>query len=277
MANVTNTTADKYIQELWTKSVEEPFDKGIYFKELVTRRDALASDGGDLIHIPFVARVAARNKSASTNVTFDANTESEVTLAINKHKYFAYLIEDITKLQSNYELQNMYKNRGMVAILEALDADLGGLHASAGTNVSGGATIDDADILSGIAALDGGDVPQTQRSLIGGYKLMNDLRTVNKYSAYDQTGKTGLAASNGALVSNVYGVDVYMSNNVTDDLTNTHNLLFHKSALGLAIQMKPKFVIEYSVDALGWKCAVEAVYGVTVERAGAFVDIERNS
>lgn len=277
MANVTTTTVDKYLPEVWTKQVEEPFDKAVYFKDLVTRRDGLVSDGGDLIHIPFVASTTARSKSASTDVTFDAATEAEVTLAINKYKYFAFKIEDIAALQSNYALQSLYRNRGMEAVLRSLDADLGGLHASAGTNVSGGATVDDADILSAISALDGGDVPQTQRSAIVGYKTMNDLRGINKYTAYDQTGKTGLAASSGALVASVYNVDVYMSNNVTDDLTNTHNLLFHKSGLGLAIQQKPKFEMEYSVDALGWKCAVQAIYGVAVERAGSVVDIERTS
>lgn len=277
MANVTTTTADKYIGDVWTKQVEEPFDKAVYFKELVTRRDGLVADGGDTIHIPFVAAVTARSKSASTDVTFDANTETEVTMSINKHKYFAFKIEDIVKLQSNYALQELYRNRGMEAVLRALDGDLGGLHASAGTNVSAGATVDDADFLSAISALDGGDVPQTQRAVIVGYKSMNDLRTVNKYTAYDSTGKTGLAASNGALVSSVYGVDVYLSNNVVDDSTNTHNLMFHKSGLSLAIQMKPRFELEYSVDALGWKCAVQSIYGVAVERAGAVVDIERNS
>lgn len=243
----------------------------------MTRRDGLMADGGDTLHIPFVASVTARSKSASSNVTFDANTETEVTMSINKHKYFAFLIEDLTKLQAFPNLQALYRNRGKEAVLRALDSDLAGLHASAGTNVSGGATVDDADFLSAISALDAGNVPQTQRSAIVGYKVMNDLRSVNKYTAYDQTGKTGLAASQGALVSSVYGVDIYMSNNVVDDTTNTHNLLFHKSGLGLAVQMKPKFEIEYSVDALGWKCAVQAVYGVAVERAAAVVDIERNS
>lgn len=277
MANVTPTTADKYIADKWTREVEEPFDKGIYFRELVTDRSQFVASDGDTLHIPFVARVAARSKSAGSAVTFDANTETEVTMSINKHKYFAFLIEDITKLQAYPNLQALYRNRGMVAVLEALDSDLGGLHASAGTNVSAGATVDDADILSAISALDSGDVPQTQRSLIAGYKTINDLRNVNKYVAYDQTGKTGLAASEGSLVADVYGVDIYLSNNVVDDSTNTHNLMFHKSGLGVAVQMKPTFQIEYSVDYLGWKCAVEAIYGVAVERAGAVVDIERTS
>lgn len=277
MANVTLTTAAKYLQEKWTKEVEEPFDNALYAADLVTRRDGLVASDGNKINIPFVASVTARNKSASSAVTFDANTETEVELNIDKHKYFAFLIEDIAKIQAYPNLQNLYKNRGMESVLRALDGDLLGLHASAGTNVSGGASADDADILSVVSALDAGNVPQTERAGIVGYKVMNDLRTVNKYSAYDQTGKTGLAVSGKAKVANVYGMDIYMSNNVVDDLTNTHNLFFHKSGLGLAVQQKPKFEIEYSVDYIGTKCVVHAIYGVAVERAAAVVDLERNS
>lgn len=277
MANVTVTTAAVYIPELWTKQVEKPFDKALYSADVVTRRDALVSSGGDTIHVPFVASVDARNKAASTNVTYDANTESEVTVSINKHKYFAFTTEYISVLQSNYALQELYRERGMEAVLRAIDTDLLGLHASAGTNVSGGATIDDADFLSAVYALDAGEIPQENRSAIVGHKFMNDLRGINKFTAYDQTGKTGLAVSGKANVPNLYGVDIYQSGNVADDTTNTHNLMFHKSGLSLAVQQKPKFHMEESVDVLGTKCAVDAVYGVAVERAAAVVDIERTS
>ena len=174
-------------------------------------------------------------------------------------------------------MMELYRERGMEAVLRAIDTDLLGLHASAGTNVSGGATIDDADFLSAVYALDAGEIPQENRSAIVGHKFMNDLRGINKFTAYDQTGKTGLAVSGKANVPNLYGVDIYQSGNVADDTTNTHNLMFHKSGLSLAVQQKPKFHMEESVDVLGTKCAVDAVYGVAIERAAAVVDIERTS
>lgn len=277
MANVTTTTAAKMIAEVWTRKIEFPFYKELYFKDVVTRRDELVSEGGNKINIPFITSYDARDKAAGTPVTYDANTETEIELTINKHKYLAFTIEDIVKVQSKYNLQEAYRVAQKEAVARAIDTDLASLHASAGTNVSGGATVDDADILAVILALDLANVPQTQRVGIVGSKVMGDLRNVNKYSAYDQTGKTGLAASQGALVSHVYGMDIYMSNNVVDDATNTHNLFFHKSALSLALQLKPTYKMEESVDVLGLKCALHTIYGVAVERATALVDLERNS
>lgn len=277
MANVTTTTAAKMIAEKWTRKIEKPFYNAIYFADLVTRRDELVSDGGNKINIPFLSSYNARDKASGTAVTYDANTETEIELSINKHKYLAFVIEDIVKVQSNYNMQEAYRGAQTESLARAMDSDLAGLHASAGTNVAGGATVDDADILSVVLALDLANVPQTDRHGIVAAKVMNDLRSVNKYSAYDQTGKTGTAVSGGAMIPSVYGMDLHMSNNIVDDTTNTHSLFFHKSAISLAVQLKPTYKAEDSVDEIGLKFVLHTIYGFAVERSAALVDLERAS
>ena len=277
MANVTPTTAAKMIAEKWTRAIEKPFYNSLYFADAVTRRDSLVSDGGNKINIPFLSTYDARDKVAGTAVTFDANTETEIELTINKHKYLAFLIEDIVKVQSSYNLQEAYRGAQREALARAIDTDLASLHASAGTNIAGGATVDDADILAVVQALDLANVPQTDRAGIVGAKVMGDLRAVNKYSTYDNTGQTGLAVSARPNVPRVYGMDLYMSNNVVDDATSTHNLFFHKSAISLAIQLKPTYKMEDSVDFIGLKSVLHTIYGVAVERSAALVDVERAS
>lgn len=277
MANVTPTTAAKMIAEKWTRKIELPFYKSLYFQDLVTRRDSLVADGGNKINIPFLSSYDARDKVAGTPVTYDANTETEIELTINKHKYLAFTIEDIVKVQSNYNLQEAYRGAQKEALARAIDGDIAALHASAGTNVAGGATADDADMLAVALALDLANVPQTDRAGIVGAKVMGDFRAVNKYAAYDQTGNKGVAVSANPNIPRVYGFDLYMSNNVVDDATNTHNLFFHKSAISLALQLKPTYKMEDSVDVIGLKCVLHTIYGVAVERSAALVDLERNS
>jgi hypothetical protein len=273
MANITPATAAKLIAEKWTRKIEQPFFDELYFRDLVTSRDELAS-GGNKLNIPFMSEYDARDKVAGTPVVYDANTETEIELTINKHKYLAFTIEDITKVQSNYNLQELYRSAQSKTLAKAIDTDLGSLHASAGTNISAGATVDDADILAVIAALDAANVPQTGRAGIVHSAVMGDLRAVNRYSEYNFTGKTGLAASNSANVPTVYGMELHMSNNVAED-TVTHNLFFHKSGLSLAMQLKPTYKMEDSVDVIGVKSVLHTIYGVGVERANAVVDVER--
>ncbi len=274
--SITPTTAAKMIAEQWTRDIEKPFYKALYFQDLVTKRTELSS-GGTKLNIPFLTSYNARDKVAGTPVVYDANVETEIELTINKHKYLAFILEDITKVQSNYNLQEMYRGAQKEALARAIDTDIGSLHASAGTNISGGATVDDADMLAVVAALDLANVPPTDRAGIVHSKVMGDLRAVNKYATYDNTGKTGLAVSDNPNVPRAYGMDIYMSNNVVDDATNTHNLFFHKSAISLALQLKPTYKMEDSVDVIGLKTVLHTIYGVGVERSAALVDLERAS
>jgi len=271
--SITPTTAAKMIAEQWTRDIEKPFYNALFFQDAVTKRTELSS-GGTKLNIPFLSSYNARDKVAGTPVVYDANVETEIELTINKHKYLAFILEDITKIQANYNLQELYRGAQKEAIARAIDTDIGALHASAGTNVAGGATVDDADILAVVAALDLANVPQTDRAGIVGAKTMGDLRAVNKYAAYDQTGKTGTAVSDNPNVPMVYGMDLYMSNNVAAD-TVTHNLFFHKSAISLALQLKPTYKMEDSVDVIGLKTVLHTIYGVAVERSAALVDLER--
>lgn len=276
-SNVTRAISQtsQYIQEKWTRDIQQPFDKVLQAAKLVQDRSGLVTDGGDTINIPFAAGVNARAKVASTAITYDSPEGAPVTLAIDKHYYVGVLIEDIAKIQSSYDLKAAFQQRMAEALARQLDTDLMALYASAGTTVTGGATVDDADVLAVLTAFDTANVPSSERRGIIGHNTKADLLGVNKYTTYDQTGKTGEAV-NGSTDWNgrIYGIDFYHSGNV-QFATTGHNLFFHKSAITLAQQQAPKFEMEYSVDYIGWKTVLHTVYGVGVERAGAVIDLTR--
>ena len=290
-SNVTRSIAQtaQYIQEKWTRDVQQPFDRILAAAKLVQDRSGLMSDGGDLLNIPFTGSVNARAKAASTAITYDSPEGTPVTLAVDKHYYVGVLIEDIAKVQSSYDLQAAFKVRMAEALARQIDTDLMALYASAGTSVAGGAAIDDADILAVLAALDASNTPASQRYGIVGHNTKIDLLGINKYNAYDQTGKAGLVtstkignnSSDGGessldLLGTVYGLEIYHSGNVPVSTTG-RNLFFHKKAINLAQQRKPEFHMEYSVDQLGWKTALDTIYGVGVERAASVVELTRTT
>lgn len=278
-SNVTRSIAQtaQYIQEKWSREIEQPFDKALQAAKLVQDRSGLISDGGDIIRVPFAAGVDARAKSASTNITYDSPEGSPIAINIDKHYYVGVLIEDIAKVQSSYDLKAAFQQRMAEALARQVDTDLMALYASAGVTVSGGAAIDDADIISVVYSFDNGNTPMSERRGIIGHNTKSDLLGVNKYVAYDQTGKTGKAVdgSNG-LAGSLYGMDIYHSGNVPTSTTG-RNLFFHKSAITKAVQQKPKFEMEYSVDALGWKTALHTIYGIGVERAGSVIELTRTT
>lgn len=267
----------QYVQEKWTRDIQQPFDKKLQVAKLVQDRSGLISDGGDTIRVPFTAAVDARAKAASTDITYDSPEGAPVTLSVDKHYYVGVLLEDIAKVQSNYDLQTAFKERMAEALARQLDTDLMALYASAGTTVSGGAAIDDADILSVVAAFDAANTPEDMRRGVIGHNTKADLLGVNKYTAYDQTGKTGKAVDGtSGLVGSVYGMDLYHSGNVPTSTTG-RNLFFHKNAITKAEQKRPEFWVEKSVDALGWKTALHTIYGVGVERAASVIELTRTT
>lgn len=280
-SNVTRSISQtaQYIQELWTRDIQQPFDKELQMAKLVQDRSGLAAGGSDTINVPFVAGLNARAKAASTQVTFDSPDGAAITLAIDKHYYVAVLIEDIAKIQANYDLSAAFKQRMAEALARQVDTDLHALYSQTGTDVSAGASVDDADILAVVYTFDNGNTPQSQRRGVVGHNTKTDLLGINKYVAYDQTGKTGVAieGSNSSLpISSIYGMDIYHSGNVPTSTTG-RNLFFHKQAVTVIQQQAPKFEMEYVVRDIGWNTVLHTVYGVGVERSGSLIGLTRTT
>jgi hypothetical protein len=162
-------------------------------------------------------------------------------------------------------------------VKQSLATDLASLYGSAGTTVAAGAAVDDADIIAVVSALDNANVPQSERYGVIGQYTKGDLLNVNKYTAYDQTGKTGKAIDGSdGLIASVYGMDLQMSQNVQVSTTG-RNMFFHKKAISLAQQLKPTYKMEDSVDHIGMKAVLHAIYGVGINRASALVQVTRTT
>jgi len=278
-SNVTLSIAQtsQYVPEIWTREIQQPFDAQLQAAKLVQDRSGLMSGGGDTLHIPFTAAVNARAKNASTDVTFDSPEGAPVSLSIDKHYYVGVKIEDIAKVQAKYALKSAFMERMSEALAEQVDTDLLALYSVAGTTVAGGAAVDDADVISVMTTFDVAKVPMSRRRGVVGSYTKADLTAINKYTAFDQTGKTGKAVdgSNG-LVANVYDMDIYFSQNVPTDTTG-RNLFFHKTAINIAKQQAPRFQSQYMVKSLAWETVLDTIYGVGAERTAAIVELTRTT
>lgn len=277
--NVTRSIAltSDYIQQKWTRDIQQPFDRILQAAKLVQDRSGLIADGGNQLNIPFTSIVTARSKAANTAITFDSAEGAPVVITIASHYYVGVLIEDIAKIQSSYDLRSAFQERMAEALAVQVDTDLMNQYTNAGSVVSCGASVDDADVLAIVTAFDLVNTPPDQRYGIIGHNTKADLLGVNKYVAYDQTGKTGKAVDGSTdMTGEIYGMQFMHSGNV-QTATTGHNLFFHKRALSLAQQKAPTFEMIYSVDYLGWKTALYTIYGVGVERAGSVLDVQRTT
>ncbi len=83
------------------------------------------SQKGDTIHIPEISNLTANDKAANTAVTLQTVSESSQTISIDQHKETSFMVEDIVKAQSQYNLNNIgFFYRKVVDILRKLRGTL---------------------------------------------------------------------------------------------------------------------------------------------------------
>src|SRR3990167_2111497 len=97
---------------------------------LVKRYDAMVQGKGDTLHIPNLSNLSANTKAANVQVTLQAPTETDNSISINQHIETSFLVEDLAKTQSAYDLLSEYTRKAGFAIAEKVDTDLLGRYAA---------------------------------------------------------------------------------------------------------------------------------------------------
>jgi hypothetical protein len=282
MANITVTTAAVFIPEIWQNEVRAYREAKLVAAKLVKRIDFVGKKG-DVIHIPDVTAGTARTKSAGTDVTFDADTESEFTLSINNHEYSAFKLEDIVAIQSAYEQRSLYTKAKGYAIAKALDSAIlalgasvtGRYAASDGSTAYTGteeADIAEAGIRRVIERLDTADVPEEDRYLVLHPAQKNPMLAIARFTEYQMIGPGGMPIRTGQF-GEIFGVQVFTTTQVPTVDTNGHeNLLFQRDAFVLAVQLQPRVQAQYVVRGLATEVVVDNLYD-----CGIFRDSHVNS
>jgi len=241
--NTAKTEAATFIPEIWSDEIIASYQKNLKMAPLV-KKLAMSGKKGDKIHIPKPTRGDANAKAADTAVTIIANTESELTIDIDRHFEYSRLIEDIVEVQALNSLRQFYTEDAGYALAVKVDTDL----HSAGTGFGNGGSIvfsgsvaptdyqhtgcffndngtttqytDDtivaADVFTDaffrdmIQKLDDNNVPMEDRVLVIPPSVRNTIMGIDRYVSSDFV--SGQAVQSG-LIGNLYGVDIYVSAN----------------------------------------------------------------
>lgn len=268
--NIGTTAANVFRPNIWSKEVLMFVKSNLVLLPLVKHYDADVKAGGQTLEIPNVSTISANLKAQNTVVTLNYNTETKTTITLNKHYESSFLVEDIVKVQSAYDLRSDYTKAAAYAIAEKVDYTLASEMTTAFKNASQtvgvyGTAITDEEILAVNRYLDDAKAPQTERSLVVTPKGKAEMLAIDKYIRYDAIGVGGTENSirNGQ-IGEIYGVKVFMSQNlvVLDTATDEHNhLFFHKEAFAVAMQMEPRTQATYEQPYLGWLVTVDVLFG----------------
>ena len=292
--HVTNTTGATFIPELWSDEIIAAYKQNLVMANLVSKM-SFKGKKGDTLHIPKPTRGAAALKAASTQVTLQAATDSEIQVLVNKHYEYSRLIEDITETQALSSLRQFYTSDAGYALAKQVDTDLiqlgrgvqGGngtiaydkaVIASDGTTLYTGSNenaITDAGIRKVIQTLDDADVPMDGRVLVLPPVARNVMMGLDRFTEQAFVGEVGSGNTirNGQ-IGNVYGVKVYVSTNCeTATGAARIGMMFHKDAFVLAEQLGVRSQTQYKQEYLGTLFTSDMLYGVAELRDNAAVAI----
>ena len=305
--NTALTEAATFVPEIWSDEIIAAYQKNLKMAPLV-KRLSMTGKKGDVIHIPKPTRGDANAKAADTAVTIIANTESELTITINRHFEYSRLIEDIVEVQALNSLRQFYTEDAGYALAVQVDNDL---HAAGTGFGDGGAVVfspaatdyqhtgcffndggtttqyTDDTLVAGdeftdaffrdmIQKMDDNNVPMEGRNLIIPPATRNAIMGIDRYVSSDFV--SGGTVNNG-LIGNLYGVDVYVSancrtieaaaDNTASSVDTRAALLFHSEAVVMAEQMAVRSQTQYKQEYLSTLYTADTLCGVQVYRPEA--------
>jgi len=248
----------------------------------VERYDGDVSEYGDVIHIPNIANLAVTAVTELEEVNYQTATEAENTINIDKYYESSLLISDKLNAQSKYALAAKYQEKCGYAIAKQIDSSILGLYSGLSQDVGDGSTaVTEANILIANRYLDVADAPATERFFIINAYGKHDILGIENFIRYEKTGKGGNEnALYTGLVGELYGVQIYISNNVPTVATSpvtAHGIFFQREAFGLAMQMNPKVEKSRIPQRLADLCTTQTLYGVGELRDTFAVDYNFNN
>ena len=276
MANVTVTTAAKFIPEVWKEAILDYAERTFQLRNQVTNVSDLVN--GDTVHVPRVSQETAAAKSADSAVTYSAQTDGEVSISIDQHAYEAKRIEDVARVQSSYDLFSLYAKSMGYGIAKKVENYLAvDMIQSATANdvtLSADNTFTTALVRSGMQKLldIGVDYTAGNTHFYASPAGYMSLMSLGEFSDFQERGP---AAGGGAgpnitgQLGSIYGMPVYTSVDWDDDggTGDETGSIFTTDSVMLAMQMSPRVQSEYDIDYLSTSVVADVLFGASLTQA----------
>lgn len=302
MADVmNNTTNAKFIPTIIAQKALGRFASYMNMAKTVARDfDYTPATVGQTINVAKRGTLVANDKVAGSSFTLQNPTATDVSVTLNKHKEVTFIIDDVTKVLQNQDVQMGYAEDAAIALAEAVETELAKLHTSITNTVTFDATSDatkNASMLLLRKFFTDQKVPKLEKkyAYLDG-TVINELLEVDRFARADALGKAGVIES-GALM-NIYGMDIFESQNVqvSGSPVAYHNFVYTKDAFILATRPLPevpgnmgavstvvndpdtnvgiRVVSSWDADLGGMKITLDLLFGVAVLDTRRVVELE---
>ena len=268
--NITATmaAAGQFIPEIFSKEIIVARENNLVLAGLVDRYDEEVKGAGDIVRIPNLSSITATYKVENVEVAQSATTETASSISLDKHATIRVTVDDLAAIQSHINLRQKYTTQMGKAIAKITDSDIRNLYSTFSQTVGAGTTSSDLHlaktyILEAVRKLNAANAPFEDRALIVESYGYRDLLNTDDFVRYDAVGQAdGKNATVSAKIGKLYGVDVYQTEQVYALSSVAYAMLFHKTAIALAVQKALRVQAQYDVPLLATHLVADSVYGV---------------
>ena len=281
MADMTKTTLDKHLKEVWSDIMYVEFRTNTVIIPLLdhTWEPELQEGSGDQVNIANFTQNAGADATVRGSagsgtfgtgaaITWTANTDTQVTLAVNQLCYTAYRMP----VEMAVQTRPAFMSQMTTGMAQALAIKIDGLIAADTTDgfdaftAIGTDNVDVTDdvILEGITNLNANNAPLESRYYVFSPATWGSMMQIEVLRNQLYSSSVGnLDGSNGqGYVGKVYSLDCYMSNNLAAGSAGSKGAIFQKKAIAYAEQKGLTFESGFNMaDGLFNETVAYIVYG----------------
>lgn len=268
--------------EMWSKKISLLLKKALVGMDICEVLGGEGLRGYDTINRPYMNDLSVTTYVPGTAVTIQDLGATNEQLALNTFKEVSFYVDDIENEQSFYNVMDVQTDRATYQLASTLDTailgqytafattDLTNANLSGGTGAAGAITASTSNIQAVFTSLRklmrAGNVPMTGDTFIvldpTEAELLERQFSAVGFSTADATLRNGFAG-------NAYGVQVYVSNNLTTAANVLHSIGGRKGSISLAFTQVPKVTIQRADKKIGVNVMCVLAYGIKTYYTGS--------
>lgn len=273
---------------LWSAKTLDIFEKNLVAGALCNRDyEGEIRNFGDAVKINEIGAITISDytRNSTTAMTVQELTDAQQTLYIDRAKSFAFKLDDVDAAQSNVNIMEKAMSRAAYDlkdntdsyILQKISSDSGSRWTGWNSTELGSTTtalsVSSTLVLSFIAwnnrILDQNNIPQQGRFMIVPPSIAHQMVMARIIA---ETANSPAINTGNAAIGNVYGMDIYTSNNIysTNGTSSQYHVVAgHASGMTFAAQINKVEALRDSVYGFNDIVRGLLVYGFKVTRPGA--------
>lgn len=278
------TYGNIYAPTIWSgKAIKAREPMKLLVKYCLDYSDEI-SGNGSTINIDTIANMVANQKIDQQQVTLQQPVGANTPIQVNRYFEASMLVEDDLAWQSKLNLMEQYVPKGVEIVERKKDNDLAAQYANTTQTVvgTGASVITDANFIQAVQQLDLANVPQDGRHFIVSPTARAQLLKIDKYLGVvlgASTTAPGTIQTKPIVETGMFGTIYNIPVNMTTNLVPVtgggyHNLMFHDSALAVAVQKETDTLQNYIPQYLGTLAVTRGLWGRTTVRPDHIIDFQ---